>query len=316
MAAVGIIADLVVAGVMLTLSAQYSDLQSWIHNLSATELLTSGVAIASVGVVALLLIGAGYLLVFRRDRGGLSDDSATPIARIDVGTLLLWACGPMVVLVVAGWIYQPMFASRYVLSSSVAWALLGGLAAALVWRHARGHRVRQIAVCACVAVVLVGSVIALGGLLPRAKSEDPRAAAAWITERYEPSDAILYGLTWLEPELRWYLSDAPGAPFPAGGPTDITAGPVTSLQADSPWTPPQPSLVEPDPGTGVGERLDAITRGHDRVWLVSKPGVPAGWTPVPEVGAPLAEELRQTWTLTETRGFGDVRVELFERTRG
>ncbi|MFT3662327.1 MAG: hypothetical protein QM809_13340 [Gordonia sp. (in: high G+C Gram-positive bacteria)] len=295
--------------VMLWLSARYSDLQGWIEQPTVRDWLLTFFSVASTAAV-LGVLGGLAVVVVRRPADGLAD-------RTDLVALASWALVPIVVLTVAGWVYQPMVIARYFLSSSVAWALLAGVALSVAWRSTRGRRVGRAAVLAVTVVVgVLGMAHAVQS--PVDRSDSPRDVARWIADGYRPGNAIVYAPTWIEPTVRWYLAESPDAVLD-DGPVDLAAGAVSARDADVFWTPSDPALVEAARTATMPQRFDSAVAGRTRVWVVSRPGLQdVEFAPTPEVGKPLVRELRQRWHRDRVRDFGDDRVELFvsEASRG
>lgn len=99
-----VIADVGVVLLMLALAARYSDLQSWISNPSPVEWLQMVVETATIGTLVCGISAEVWCAAFR---------VRIMCARVDAATLALWALGPLLILVVAGYLYRPMLQSAW-----------------------------------------------------------------------------------------------------------------------------------------------------------------------------------------------------------
>lgn len=159
---------------------------------------------------------------------------------------LLWAFLPLAVyyLVILD---RSTFATRYIAAALPGWLLLGGLAVAGWARLGRaGGFAAALALAALLTPGLVGDLTD-----PRLFREDTRGMVAWLRQETDPArDVILvdqrypFGLYW----PRW---DSSAAGMPPAEPDDLAPAQYLFVDINT-----------------VAERLSALARGRERVFLI------------------------------------------------
>jgi hypothetical protein len=141
------------------------------------------------------------------------------------------------------------------------------------------------------AVALTGLPAAWTG--PASKSEDLRAAAAYLDGAADAGDCIAYAPSWARLGLEYYLRSP--------GPRDVALD-------------PGPAGHEPV-GLFPAERPEAdvvaILRGCPRVWVAGYPGPVGRWRPVPEVTGAALAAVRPGFVASAPMGFGDFTLTLW-----
>ncbi len=213
---------------------------SWVGVPTLDDARVLAVDVAGTGATAIaigvLLLGAA---VTRRPAGAVL---------VTVAPAVL--AGPAVLLIVS-WLGHPLYVERYVLASVPMLALTAGAAVALL----PGQRIVS---AAMVLVALTGLPTAWQG--PASKTEDLRAAAAYLDATARPGDCVAYAPGWARLGVAYYLR---------GALRDVALDPV----------PPAGLFADELPQ----EQVVANLRACGRVWVAGYPGPVGAWRPVPEV---------------------------------
>jgi mannosyltransferase len=252
---------------------------SWVQRPTGDDIrfLVADLAGSTYGewAAAVLLAGAVAALALRRRWDG---DGA-----LFTTSLLAAVAGPAVLLTVS-WLGHPLYVERYVLAAMPMLALALGAAVRLlpatVW-------VAGIAL----AVALTGLPAAWTG--PASKSEDLRAAAAYLDGAAVAGDCIAYDPSWARLGLEYYLR-SPGPWDVALDPGPEGHDPVGLFPAER----PEADVV-------------AILRGCPRVWVAGYPGPVGRWRPRPEVTGAALAAVRPGFVASAPMGFGDFTLTLW-----
>lgn len=287
--------------VMAFLTARATSLQEWIPQVSVRTPRDAAQAVFSAGGVY-LLVGALIAIVVveghRRARAMVTAQAS------DLMVLGLWILLPVAILVIGSIAWTPMFLGRYVVSSTVAAMILLGVVTARALESIRvgAAETRGRIGGLVLGVSLMVSVVSVGGdgaLRAVESPEDLPAATAWIQERQQPGDLVLYRPTWAEASLRWHFDRG------GGGPSDVLAADISAQEAGSLYT----------PTVGVDEALARLD-GEERLFVAGyydDGGTPLGGTV--EVAEEVVEHLLRCWTVVDRADYGLV-VEMWELDTG
>jgi len=193
----------------------------------------------------LVLAGLGGLALCGLAWVWLTDDTSRWRAPL---TLLTWALLPFLGI----WLIstrQPIFTNRYLIWAAPAFYLLSAAGATALARRGRGW---MLVAGGLLALVFVGDGRALQYQATRPLKPDFRAAAAYLEERYQPGDLIIFHLSYVQSNFDYYYTGdyhGWGAPAPAGG----------------------------MPGGDLDSAMHTNTSGYRVVWLVLSE--PAMWDP-------------------------------------
>ena len=159
-------------------------------------------------------------------------------------SLLGWAVVPLLGIWAVS-LRQPLFTDRYLIWAAPALYLLGGAGLAFLWRW---RRWAAVPVALAILVVFGGNLWVQSATPTKA---DLRAAAAFVEERYEPGDLLIFQI----PHIRYTF--------------DYYFGPAAYDWADGLYT----NLRTPDGGYQVDEAqvdqwMGRTVYGRERVWFI------------------------------------------------
>jgi hypothetical protein len=196
------------------------------------------IILAGLGLLA--LFGAAWvgLMGPEKETGERDDDQPAHTWR-DILALLAWMFVPLVGI----WLIsarQPIFTNRYLIWAAPAFYLLVAAGCVAFTRLGRGG---SLLAGALLVLVLAGDGRALLHQATQPIKPDFKSAAAYLEERYQNGDLIVFHLSYMENNFDYYYTgefDGWGAPAPAGG------------------------MSEAD----VDAHMRANTNSHGNVWLV------------------------------------------------
>jgi hypothetical protein len=267
-----------------------------VGDLGAVALGMLGASNRPLAVAYCTLVAVGLVVLWRHGTSGKQQAETWRWRRALVtGWLLL----PPALLFVASQI-QPMFMYRLLLTSAPAIAVTAALGLVALARRS------QALAAAAAAIVICLAVLARIGLDGRTEVESRsarqgEAAALLIASQSRASDGIAYAPAIARYNVEWELENeaAPDADLPVD--FAVAAEPEEIDQID-------PREVSP-------AILVSRLRRYRRVWLVQDSGTGLGWHPTPEpmLVAGLSA-LRSEYRLVRSHQFGDLKVELYERS--
>jgi mannosyltransferase len=194
----------------------------------------------------LAALGLAALFALSRTNVGADESDLTGAKGIgrrydsaDLTGLLAWLLVPLLGIWLIS-LRQPIFTERYLIWAAPALYLLA--AAGVVALGSRGRRGTLLA-AALLLVVLVGDGRALWYQADQPIKADFRAAAAYLDERYQPDDLIVFNLAYIALSFDYYSVvdfSSWGAPAAASGST----------------------------GPEFDSQMSANTEGYGSVWLV------------------------------------------------
>jgi mannosyltransferase len=161
-----------------------------------------------------------------------------------LGLLVLLVVGPVVGELLVS-LRRPIFYGQTLVWTSVPLTVLLGVGL-------RGLRPRALAAGAT-ALLLVANAASLVGYYRAPGSEDWRGAAALLAARAEPGDVVLFDAGWTRIPFDYYYRRTGGPPLETHG---------------LPVDPFDRGLLEPKVAASDRSRLEQLTAGRDRVWLV------------------------------------------------
>jgi mannosyltransferase len=236
---------------------------------AAVRLLFAAVALAAVGLLGRELI--------RHRRSEATWRMALPV---------MWAVLPVIALAVIS-LRKGLFIDRYLLFTLPGFAVMaGGVVASTP--AAAGRAAAAILLLACFALAVADPPWELE------RTEDLRAAAAFVANGTRPGDGIAYSPAFSRVGLAYYLDRK------SRRPVDIDIG-RSAMDRGELFPGEQPASV-------VARRL----RAARRIWIVGYPSVP--WHPTPEPVAAVAPQiLREGFDLVTRRPFGGIEIALYRR---
>jgi mannosyltransferase len=206
------------------------------------------------------------------------------------GLVLFWVVLPPLLLGLLS-LYKPVWLDRYLIGVIPGLCLLLGLAVATL-------RPMRLAVAAVVVIIGANAISAARHRGRSSRGEDLRAAAAYVLEKAQAGDPVVYAPAHARMSFSYYLKRQ------AGGrllPYDLALAATGESRGDV--------LAAEVPARVVAERL----RRTRRIWVVSYPG--DDWHPTPEpvleVGPPI---FRREFTRRDRKSWGIV-VTLYERRK-
>ncbi|HEY76276.1 MAG TPA: hypothetical protein G4O00_08865 [Thermoflexia bacterium] len=166
--------------------------------------------------------------------------------RIEVALSLIgWMAVPLLGIWAVS-LRQPLFTDRYLIWTAPALYLLCGTGVAFLWRWKRWSA----ALLVLALLVVFGGNLWIQSTVPT--KSDLRAAAAFVEERYEPGDLLIFQI----PHIRYTF--------------DYYFGPAVYSWADGPYTNYRSSDGEYQVDEGQVAYWMALTvRGRERVWFVA-----------------------------------------------
>jgi len=245
-----------------------------------------------VGVyLCVLVASAGLVMTVRRFRA--TGEGFGPGPRSVLSVLVAATAGAVAapaVLLVASWLFTPVYVPRYVLVSIP----LAALAVAALMRLSRHH----VLLSALVAVLgLVGLPQVLSG--PQDRGENLAAAAAHVLSASRPGDCIVYTPTWSRPGLDYYLHRLDPAGTRVLTDAAVAAGGASAV-----------AVADMFPREGSLGTVTETLRSCPRLWVAGYGG-PTEWRPTPETGSAALEAIRPDRSVSNRSTFGAFEVELW-----
>jgi mannosyltransferase len=170
--------------------------------------------------------------------------------------LAIWACWPLILGMIAGWLNHPILIARTMMVVQPALFLLLALSADVLWRRRRNSRLSWsllLALALCFAIFLTTNTLAQVASWSTTLKEDWRGAAKLVATNQSPGDLVLFNAYFVQMPFDYYYHQdgaLQGSIVERGYQTEETL-----LFAD---------LIPPDSGVRSGSDLS----GYAHVWLI------------------------------------------------
>lgn len=258
---------------------------------AAAEMLAMGNAPLVAAWVALIAIGLAALWRVGWWSAEQQDENLRWRRSLVVG----WAALPPVLLFAFSQL-DPLFAARYLLTSTPALAIIAAIGAVAIVRHSRALAVAGAGVMICFTLLARFDLESYGDTYRQGWGPGDLSAARLIASRAEAGDGIVY-YPWgqrLAIDMHLKREAAPGAVLPDDFAVAAGAEQLGDLYAQQ---------VQP-------ETLISRLKRHPRVWLLRWDSREGGLTR----GVGLSV-LRSGYSRLLARDYGVLRIELYERKR-
>lgn len=196
--------------------------------------------------------------------------------------LVLLVVGPLIAELLVS-LRRPIFSTRTLIWTAVPLFVL--VAAGVLQLR------RRVLISAVVAAILAVHVGALAGYYRTPGAEDWRGAAAYLQARAQPGDVVLFSAGWTELPFTYYYERTGGPPVEGYG------LPVDAFDR---------AELEPKMAPSDIPRLDQLTAGKPRVWLV----LSHDWYTDPQ--RLVTGRLGQSMRVTEQQDLAAMRIQLYQ----